>query len=210
MLVSMVVGSGEAVADDPSRHLIYLHGRIVQLQQDARPVHPRFGAYELDAIVAAFREKGFEVTAEIRPASATEAESAGHVVEQVRALLADGVAGDRIVIVGASAGGGVALRASAQLQHPEVRFAILGNCLTTLAARVEEDEGRSPAGRLVSIRETSDSLTEGCVPWSTTSGAFAAREVVIDTGLDHGFLYRPLKSWIDPVIALAFEEVPGR
>ena len=45
--------SGAGAASDTAaspRHLIYLHGRIVQDQQSPRPRSPRFGYYELEKI----------------------------------------------------------------------------------------------------------------------------------------------------------------
>jgi pimeloyl-ACP methyl ester carboxylesterase len=186
--------------------LIYLHGRIVQEQQDARPRHPRFGVYELEAILAAFRERGFVVTGEIRPRPATVEASAARVVEQVRGLLASGVPPDRVVIVGASMGAAVALAASARLRNPDVRFALLGACLSgsVPGPAASEGEGRAPIGRVLSIRESSDELTEPCPLWKDDpagSSRLTVREIVLSTGLGHGFLYRPLPEWVDPVAA---------
>ena len=61
------------------RHLIYLHGRIVQEQQSERPRHPQFGHYEVAKILDAFRDRGFVVSGEIRPKSASMSESATRV-----------------------------------------------------------------------------------------------------------------------------------
>ena len=54
-----ITGSDPGVATNAvrSRHLIYLHGRIVQEQQSARPRHPQFGYYELEEILDAFRDR---------------------------------------------------------------------------------------------------------------------------------------------------------
>jgi hypothetical protein len=98
--------------------LIYLHGRIVQEQQSARPRHPRFGYYELEGILAAFRDRGFVVSGEIRP------------------------------------------------------------------------------------------MTRSCPSWTNDpSSGLAAREIVLATGLGHGFLYRPLPEWVDPVVEWASADV---
>ena len=147
MLVALAVllaGSLPVAAGDPAppRHLIYLHGRIVQEQQSARPRHPRFGYYEMEALRAAFRDRGFAVSGEIRPKSASVGESADRVVAQVRRLLDSGVPADRITVVGAS----------------------------------------MPGRR----------------------STLEAREIVLHTGLGHGFLYRPLPEWVDPVTEWAF------
>src|SRR5438309_7489954 len=92
----LMPGSAPSVETDAGRprHLIYLHGRIVQEQQSARPRHPQFGYYELEKILDAFRDRGFEVSGEIRPKSVSVSESADRVVAQVLRLLGSGVPAD--------------------------------------------------------------------------------------------------------------------
>jgi hypothetical protein len=192
-----------ATAEQPApRHLIYLHGRIVQDQQSARPRHPRFGYYEMEAITAAFRTRGFAVSGEIRPKSATVATSADRVVAQVRRLLDSGVPAEHVTVVGASMGAAIALEAAARLQQPRLRLAVLGACLSGSIRDMVAREGRGPSGHLLSIREASDNVTEPCPSWKNASGrspSLDAREIVLHTGLAHGFLYRPLPEWVDPV-----------
>src|SRR6185369_8621933 len=121
--------SGCTTASAPAqRHLIYLHGRIVQEEQSRRPHHPQYGDYELDAILDAFRARGFVVHAEVRPKSATVEESADRVAAEVRELLASGVPPDHVTVVGASMGASIAFTASARLANPELRFCTLGAC----------------------------------------------------------------------------------
>lgn len=210
VLAISLVGSFVAGGADPHSqlHLIYLHGRIVQEQQISRPKHPRFGYYELEAILDAFRQRGFSVVGGIRPKSATVSESADVVVEQVRGLLKSGARADQITIVGASMGAGIALLASAKLQNPDLRFSLLGACLSENVKQLMADEGKGPKGHLLSIREASDESTAGCAPWRadpSTGKGLDAREIVIDTGLSHGFLYRPLPDWVDPVEGWAMD-----
>jgi hypothetical protein len=119
-VAAVTSGSGAEAAE--ARKLIYLHGRIVQDQQSARPKHPEWGFYELEAILATFRERGFDVTGEIRPKANTLSQSADHVVAQVKALIASGTPASRITVVGGSMGASIALIASVRLQNPELRF----------------------------------------------------------------------------------------
>jgi pimeloyl-ACP methyl ester carboxylesterase len=203
----LVAGSCPVAAADPAppRHLIYLHGRIVQDQQSARPRHPRFGYYEMEAILSAFRGRGFTVSGEIRPKSASVADSADRVVAQVRRLLESGVPADYVTVVGASMGAGIALVAAARLQEPGLRLAVLGACLSESVREMVAREGRGPSGHVLSIREASDELTEPCPAWrNEPGGRLDAREIVLHTGLGHGFLYRPLPEWVDPVVEWAF------
>jgi len=188
------------------RHLIYLHGRIVQEQQSARPRHPQFGYYEFEKILGAFRDRGFVVSGEIRPKSASVSESADRVVAHVRRLLESGVSADHVTVVGASMGAGIALLASARLQNPDVHFCVLGACLSASVRGLLAEEGKGPGGRLLSIREASDASTTPCTPWKNrldSRSLLAAREIVLDTGLGHGFLYRPLPEWVNPVVGWA-------
>jgi len=203
-LAVVVAGSLPVAAADPAppRHLIYLHGRIVQDQQSARPRHPRFGYYEMEAILAAFRDRGFVVTGGIRPKSASVVDSADRVVAQVRRLLESGVPADHVTVVGASMGAGIALVAAARLQEPRLRLAVLGACLSGSVGEMLAQGGSGPSGHVLSIREASDALTEPCPSWKNEPGrlpSLEAREIVLHTGLGHGFLYGPLPEWVNPV-----------
>lgn len=202
---ALILSSSLAVSADepPARHLIYLHGRIVQEQQSARPKHPEFGYYELDRIVETFEKRGFTVTDGIRPKAATLDESAAKVVDQVRALLASGVPASRIAVVGGSMGAAIALRASLRLQNPAVSFSVLGACMSQSVPQLLGEYGQRPAGRILAIREKSDETSEPCPPWSDDArsrATLSVRELVLETGLRHGFLYRPLPEWVEPVV----------
>ena len=103
-------------------------------------------------------------------------------------------------------GSSVALLASVKLRNPELNFALLGACLSLNVPLFVAEHGHGPAGRILAIREKSDSLSEPCPPWSDDARSRAkldVREIVLDTGLRHGFLYRPLPEWVDPVVEWA-------
>jgi len=187
-------------------HVIYLHGRIVQEEQNPRPRSEQFGYYEMNRILEEFRSRGFLVESEIRPRTASVSESANRALARVRQLVASGVPAGRVMVVGASMGGGIALLASARLQSPEARFAVLGVCLSKNVRALVAEEGKAPRGRVLSIRESSDEVTEPCPPWEASGFSrpgLVVREIVLHTGLRHGFLYRPMPEWVNPVAAWA-------
>lgn len=218
LVVCLAGASGSLGAGQRSpRHLIYLHGRIVQQTQSARPHHPQYGFYEMDKILGAFRDRGFAVSGEIRPKDEALSDSVDRVVEQVRGMLVSGVRAADITVVGASMGGEIALLTSARLQNHDLRFCVLGVCLADSARRIVAETGKGPSGRVLSIREASDELNRGCPAWKNdlqTPPVLVARELVLNTGLGHGFLYRPLPEWMDPVVDWASDEPdqpgPGR
>ena len=194
-LILLLVSACTTAPASDDHHIIYLHGRIVQEQESARAQHPEHGFYELEAIRAAFRDRGFTVHSEIRRKGTSVSEGADRVVEQVRRLLDSGVPADRITVVGASMGASIALHASARLANRDIRFVLLGPCLSRNAPAVAEEEGRPPAGRILVIRDQSD--VPSCAP--SPDG----QEIVINTGLGHGYLYRPLAEWVEPAVAFA-------
>lgn len=205
-LAIFLAGSAAAADVAHPRHLIYLHRRIVQEQQNTRPLHPQFGYYELEKILAAFRERGFVVTGEIRLKSASVSDSADLVVAQLRRLLASGVPAGHVTVVGGSMGGAIALLASTRLQNPELRFSVLGACLSESVRGLVAGEGKGPSGHVLAIREASDDSTRNCPDWKgdpKLPASLFAREIVLETGLGHGFLYRPLPEWVKPVVAWA-------
>jgi len=183
------------------RYLIYLHGRIVQEQQSTRPKSAEYGYYELDKILQAFRDRGFMVTGDMRPRAATVDESADQVVTQVRKLLAARVPADHVTVVGASMGASIAFLASTRLQNPDVRFGVLGACLSENVRSLVDEHGIGPSGHLLAIREASDDLSDSCPAWKADPKQpnLTAREIVLNTGLRHGFLYRPLPEWLNPI-----------
>lgn len=209
MLVTLAfLGAALAVGPEPAppRHLIYLHGRIIQDQQSARPKHPAWGYYELEEILATFRKRGFTVTGEVRPKGATLDQSADRVAQEVRALRAAGVRLEEITIVGGSMGAAIAFRAAERLAEPGLRVAVLGACFSLTVEAIAKEYGRAPAGRFLSIRDTSDETSEPCPAWRDDPARYPslrAREVVISTGQSHGFLYRPLPEWVEPLVEWA-------
>jgi pimeloyl-ACP methyl ester carboxylesterase len=205
IVAALTAAAGESLsaqAEPGARHVIYLHGRIIQQQQNPRPHSPEFGYYELEKILAAFRSRGFVVTGEIRPKAASVSDSANHVVEQVLAILKKGVPADHVSVVGGSMGASITMLASVRLQNPDMRFVMLGACPVEGARDLRKEEGKGPVGHILSVREASDDMTNTCALWKEDpqQPQPRVREIVLRTGLKHGFFYRPLPEWLDPVV----------
>jgi pimeloyl-ACP methyl ester carboxylesterase len=187
-----------SLAAAPTRHLFYFHGRILQETQERRPIHPRYGVYELDQIVEAFTDAGFEVHAPLRPRGQSVDTAATAAAAEIEQLLEAGVPIDHIAIVGGSMGAAVALSVSGKLQQPRLRVVLLGACLSGSLADLETRREPTPTGRFLSFRERSDELTEPCRAYQ---GDLEVEEHLLDTGLAHGFFYRPLPEWFELTVA---------
>jgi hypothetical protein len=198
-LTLIVQPASAQIQPDPTAHyLFYLHGRIVE-EQGAGARHPEFGAYEYGAIIRTFKDSGFVVVSEMRRPNTDVSSYADSVAGQVRRLIAGGVPGSHITVVGASKGAGLAMLVSDRLTQ-SIRYVMLAGC----SENVPGNRAPKLHGDVLSIYEESDSLGRSCgrifarSPDLATSG-----EIRLQTGLKHGFIYRPLAAWLGPAMAWA-------
>ncbi len=187
-----------AEIDPGARHLIYLHGAIIETQ-GVRPTHPRFGVYEYQGILEVLAGRDFVVISEARPAGTDGTVYAAKVAGQVEALLAAGVPPEHVTVVGFSKGGGIAITASSLLANDRLNFVFMGACGPWYESRPEI----VPRGRLLGLREASDELVGPCETLFDRATGGERREVVTELGGGHGAFYRPRPEWVEPVVGWA-------
>jgi hypothetical protein len=203
-------GEGIILEDVPQKvdaaalYLFYLHGRIVE--QGRRPTHPQYGVYEYDEILNTFKQHGFAVISERRKAGTDIEQYGAKVARQVRRLLGAGVPPQHITVVGASQGSWIAMLASTYLKDRRLNFVFIAAC--------SADEGIlrlvNLHGNVLSIYEESD-LAKSCGRYrADATGINDYREVGLNTGLRHGFIYRPMREWVEPTVAWARAEAKGK
>jgi hypothetical protein len=181
--------------DAGASYIIYLHGRIIE-DQGPRPTHPTYGVYEYRKVLEALAADGAVVVGEQRAPNTDIDEFASRVAEQVRALVAAGVAPERISVVGFSKGGGIAIRASALVRNPRVNFVFLAACGSGDFSGVDLQVW----GRILSVYEASDEIGRSCAGLFAKAGETGMRlEMEINVGERHGTFYRPHAEWVDPV-----------
>jgi hypothetical protein len=188
-----VLSAPPAKPDLHGHYVFYLHGRIVE-ERGENAVSPDFGRYEYRAILEALAGGGSTVISELRPAGTAVAGYARKLAKQIRALLTAGVPATSITVIGASKGGAIALRISQTLPSAGIGYVLLGSC----------NDG-APASKLhgdvLSIYEHSDPIGRSCQSAFAKSPELGKhRELEINTGLRHGFLYRPIAAWLDPAL----------
>jgi hypothetical protein len=179
--------------DTGARYLFYLHGRILE-DQGIHAVSPEHGRYEYAAILARLAAEGFAVISEIRAADTDPHVYADSVIRQVRRLLGSGVAPTRISVIGASKGAVIAMLVSSRLTAG-IRYVLMANCNDYILNAFEV----SMHGDVLSIFEGSDPLGQTCRAFFERSPGLGEREEVrLETGLSHGFIFRPLEVWVAP------------
>ncbi|HSR92769.1 MAG TPA: alpha/beta hydrolase [Gemmatimonadales bacterium] len=197
-LLALVTRPG--MSQTSTRYVIYLHGRIVETEQDRRPTDDTFGTFEYDAILDSLRRPGFVVLSEQRPPRTDSDSFANHVAEQVDSLVQSGVSPDAITVMGFSKGGWIAILASARLRNPAVSFVIMAACGPWAFDR----QDLYVSGRLLSLYETSDSLGVSCAPlFARRSPRSQTREIALSLGLGHGTFFQPRPAWLSPAITWA-------
>lgn len=202
-----VAGSGQASInqnipekiDARARYLFYLHGRIVE-DRGIRAVHERHGVYEFEKILEAFKAANFVVISEGRAKDTDVKGYAAKVVAQINGLLKTGVPPRHITVVGASKGASIVMHTSSLLKHREINFVLMAGC----GEQTLKNSELNLYGNVLSIYDASDEGVGTCKTLFTRAGGLNRhKEVKINLGLGHGFLYRPHKEWIEPVVEWA-------
>lgn len=183
------------------KYLFYIHGKIVE-DQGAEAVSPSFGAYQYNDILDTFRKKGFTVKSELRKPNTDIKVFAKYITDQINELLKSGVNAADITVIGASKGAVIAMFVSTYMKNENLNFVFLAAC----------NDGNFEAfpdirfyGNVLSIYEKSDDIGESCIRFRNKAGntIHHYKEVEINTGRSHGFLFRPLPEWINPAMKWA-------
>ena len=196
----VVLGDVPREVDQKARYLIYLSGFIVEAG-NTRPTSPKFGVYEYEQILEALRQGGFVVISEARKQTHDIEAYAQKVAGRVRLLLDAGVPPQNITVVGASQGGWIGMLASTYLKNRGLNFVVIGACGADDAFLQLLDLH----GNVLFIAERTDRFPIAkCQRYSDDATGLGESEfVVTSTGQGHGFLYRPMREWVEPAMAWA-------
>ena len=173
------------------KYLFYLHGKIVE-DQGAKAVSERYGAYQYDKIIEGLQAEGFNVVSEVRPKDTDVEKYAEKVASQIRQLLKEGVAPENITVVGASKGAFITMLASTYLKNKDLNFVIIAGC----GADREFLKLINLHGNILSIYEKSDSPGSCQAFFDDATGLNKRKEIMLETGLAHGFIYKPMREWL--------------
>lgn len=185
---------GCAPEAEVERHIFYLHGMIVETQ-GIEAVSSAFGPYEYQAILDSLGAKGAIVHSEVRTQNTDFKEFCNRVSHSIDSLTRKGIPPAHITVIGASKGGIMAMQISQQNTQP-VNYVLLG----AGSAHAEQIHTGSLHGRILGIFEASDAIADRDYSFWIDRSPEAQRfeQLQLQTGLGHGFLYRPIKEWLIP------------
>lgn len=184
--------------DASKKYLFYLHGAIVQ-EQGINAVSPDFGAYEYLNILDTLRSYGYNVISEARPKDTEEVKYAGKVSKQIDTLLHLGVAPENIIVVGASMGAYITIETANKLKNRKINYVIMALC-NEYNLNFYSKYRKELCGNFLSIYESSDQKGPCDKLLMEQHCKSGYKEVRLDMGNGHGFIYKPYKEWILPLV----------
>jgi hypothetical protein len=190
--------------DSTKQYLFYLHGKIIE-DQGIPAISPDYGEYEYQAILEALESNGFVVISERRAKNTESMIYAKRIAGQVNSLLASGVPANNISIVGASKGAAITILASHLIMNTSINYVLLSSCDPTTVKEILGNQ-LSLYGNVLSIYDSEDDQAGSCRElflFSEGKGISRYNEIVLDIGLGHGILYKPLAEWLKPTIQWA-------
>ncbi|MCD6019632.1 MAG: hypothetical protein K0S53_2753 [Bacteroidetes bacterium] len=183
--------------------VFYLHGKIVENKgPNAVDSINGYGAYKYFDILDSLKKRNFTVMSEVRKANTNVTSYAQIVAGQIDSLLKRHIQPQHITVIGASKGSIIAMYVSTYVKNKDVNYVFMGACDDEIYSQ------RSDIlfyGNILSIYEKSDSLNGvSCHKFRDRSKAMPQyKEIELNTGLRHGFIYKPIREWLEPATSWA-------
>ncbi|UTW63999.1 alpha/beta hydrolase [bacterium SCSIO 12741] len=203
LLLGILIGSTllASGAENDKRFVIFLHNRFLE-EHNLNDLHPDFGRVEYEEILSEFRKSNLTVISEMRNENVNARLYAVGIVNKINSLLKSGVEPQNITIVGTSKGGYIAQYVSTLANNKDLNFVFIA-CFRS--SDIQELPEINFCGNILTIYERSDSYGVSARERKETSNCEIEhfKELELNTGLGHGFLFKPLKEWIEPTIKWA-------
>lgn len=186
---------------EQTKYIFFLHNRFLE-EHGLNEEHPQYGRTEYKEIVSEFERNGFVVISEIRKGNVNARDYAEGVLEQMDSLIQKGVSPKNITVVGTSKGGYIAQYVSTLANNTNLNFVFV-------ASFQESDVVNIPdinyCGNILSIYDRSDPFGVSPIKRKENSTCEISHygEVELDTKMGHGFLFKPLKDWLEPTMMWA-------
>lgn len=188
-------------SDTKEKFIFFLHNRFLE-EHGLNEAHPEFGRTEYLEIIEQFEKSGFKVISEKRNVNVNARDYALSLITQIDSLLNSGVYPENITVVGTSKGGYIAQYVSTLANNANLNFVFI-------ASFRDDDIQTIPdinyCGNILTIYEKTDPFGVSAINRKETSSCLIKhfKEIELNTGMGHGFLFKPLKEWIEPTIEWA-------
>ncbi|WP_233789094.1 hypothetical protein [Sphingobacterium sp. HMA12] len=163
--------------------------------------HPKYGPAAYKAILEKLQSTNSVILSEKRKLDTDPKMYAKKVILKIDSLHNAGVPYDHISIVGTSQGGYIAQYISYYAKNTDLKFVFIGSSFKNDS--MNEDRNFRLYGKILSINEKTDvgaELLSRQLRFKN-SDLKVFKEITLNTGLEHGFLFRVLDEWIIPAKA---------
>lgn len=181
------------------KYIFYLHGAVVTALGDNainKPA-PEWGPYQYSHILDSLQSLGYNVISERRMPDVENIVYENKIVQQVDSLIKAGVKVNQILLIGASAGSEIVIHVSARLKNKNMHYAVMGGCWPET---YKDYQAIELYGHFLSVIEATDPHGTCIAIFKERKFITSIKEITLHTGLSHGFLYRPYKAWVNPVL----------
>jgi hypothetical protein len=181
------------------KYLFYLHGATVTELGDngINQSFPEWGPYEYSNILDSLQKQGFYVISEIRQKAKDDSIYVNKISRQIDSLLRGGVKAETILVIGASAGWNIAVGVSSKLKNGKMKYVMMGGCWPDTYKEYLHIE---LYGHFLSIIEATDPHGSCHQIFDKRNYITTYQEIMLHTGLSHGFICKGRKEWIEPVM----------
>lgn len=183
-------------------YIYFLHNKFLE-EAGLNGVHPEYGKCEYNAILDSFTKRGFKVMSELRPKNTDGIAYANKISRKIDNLVTAGVPPSHITVIGTSKGGYIAQYVSDIQKNKDLNFVFIGSCGDYL----DDEPDLHYYGNILSIYEKSDEW-KSCGQMKEREGNEITRfkEIELNTGMKHGYLYKALPQWIGPAAKWAKQQ----
>lgn len=201
LLLALALFSCGDPPDNPNSeyYVFFLHNRFLE-NHTTDEAHPLYGKVQYNEILAAFEREGLTVISELRSENTDGKVYARKVLHQIDSLRQLGIPAENITVIGTSKGGYIAQYVSTYAHDPKLSFVFIGSSFSQDA---ETFTDILLCGNILNIYEQSDSGSVSMKEMLARSGREVPhfRELELNTGKEHGFLFVLLDDWFQPSLS---------
>lgn len=196
-LINCQSGTKKKKAQIDKNYIFFLHNKFVEENPDGTFASNYGVKAEYKEILESFRKEGFVVISEKRKPKTDVIDYAKKVVSQIDSLKSKGVKSNNITVIGTSKGGYIAQFISTFARNPDLNFVFIGSYQNV---DIEEIPEINFCGNILTIYEKSDVFGVSAMRRKETSKLKINhfKEIELNTGLKHGFLYLASDDWLKP------------
>lgn len=180
-----------------NNYIFFLHNKFLEENPDGSFSKEYGVKAEYSKILESFRKDDFVVISEKRKPKTNGINYAKKVKVQIDSLISKGVKPNHITVIGTSKGGYIAQYVSTITKNPDLNFVLIGSFQDS---DIEEIPEIQFCGNILTIYEKSDLYGVSAIKRKETSKLKVNifKEIELNTGLKHGFLYIASDDWLKP------------